>query len=84
MVVPTQNQQTKLGKPTEESRQVLILQDAVQSVFSQSFVQFYLLIEKFNNVSSDNSMSTTGMEFFVPATSVLINAPKRDQVPASF
>jgi len=81
MVVPTQNQQINFGKPTESR---LILQDAIGSASSQSFVQFCFPIEKFNNTSSDNSMSMTGMEFFVPAAPVLANALKQDQVSASF
>jgi hypothetical protein len=81
MVVSTQNQQIKFGKPTESR---LILQDAIWSVSNQSFVQFCSPIAKFNNISSDNSMSTVGMEFFVPAARVLVNASKQDQVPASF
>ena len=73
----------KLGKPTE-SRLHLILQVAARFVFSQNFVQFCAPIEKFNIASSDNSMSNAGMDFFVPVASVLVNAPKQDQAPASF
>jgi len=83
MVIPTRNQQTKLDKPTE-SRLALNLQGSAESVFSHGLIQFCSPIEKFNNASSDNSMSTTGMEFFVLIAPVLVNAPKRDQVPASF
>jgi hypothetical protein len=83
MVNPNQSQQMKLGKPTE-SRLDLILRVIVRSVLSQNFVQFCSPIEKFNNASSDNSMSTAGMEFFVPVASVLVNTLKRDQVSASF
>lgn len=61
MVVPTRNQQIKLCQ-LMELRLDLIRQDAVQSVFNQSFIQFCALIE--NNISFDNSMCITGMEFF--------------------
>lgn len=77
MVVPIQNLQTKLGRSTT-SRLALIFQGNVQFVCSQSLVQFCFSIEKFNNTTFDNSMSTIGMEFFVPAASVLINAFKQD------
>jgi len=83
MVIPTQNQQTKLGKPTQ-LRLALNLQGVAWSVFSQSLVQFCSPIEKFSNTSSDNSMSTIVMGFFVPTAPVMVNAPKQDQVPASF
>jgi len=83
MVVPTRNQQMKPGKPIE-SRLALILSIAIRSASCQSFVQFCAPIEKFNNIASDNSMCITGMGFFVPAVPVLVNAPKWDQVLASF
>ena len=83
MVGPTVNQQTKPGIPTE-SRPALIHQGATEFVFSQNFFQFCSPVEKFNKVFSDNSMSNAGMELFVHAAPVLVNAPKRDQVPASF
>jgi len=73
----------KPGKPIE-SRLALILSIAIRPASCQSFVQFCFPIKKFNNTSSDNSMSMTGMEFFVPAVPVLVNVPKQDQVPASF
>jgi len=74
MVGPTVKQQTKPGIPTR-SRLAVIL---------QSFVQFCLPIAKFNNVFPDNSMVHVDVEFFVYPVPVLVNAPKRDQVPASF
>jgi len=83
MVKPTQNQQAKFGKPTE-SRLAFIYQCAGESVFSQGCVRSCSPIEKFNNMFSDNSMSKAGMEFFVFAISVLIKAPKQNQVPAWF
>lgn len=83
MVVPTRNQQKKLGKPIE-SKLTLILSIAIRSASRKSFVQFRSPIEKFNNIASDNSMCMTDMELFVPIASVLVNALKRDQVPASF
>jgi len=73
----------KPGKPIE-SRLALILSIAIQSASRQSFIQFCFPIEIFNNIASDNSMCITGMGFFVPVVSVFVNAPKRDQVPASF
>jgi hypothetical protein len=82
MVVPLQNQQTKLGK-SRASRLFLILQDVSQSVLSLSFIQFCSSIKQFNNTFFDNSMSTAGMEFFVPTVLVFVNSSKRDQVPAS-
>jgi hypothetical protein len=82
MVAPTRNQQTKFGKPTES--RLTLIQGIAESVFSQSLIQFCFPIQKFNDLSSDNSMRITGMEFFVPVAPVLINASKRDQVPASF
>jgi len=83
MVMPTQSQQIKFGQP-KESRLILILPDAMGFVSNQSFVLFCFPIEKFNNIASDNSMCITDMGFFVPAVPVLVNVPKRDQVPASF
>jgi hypothetical protein len=83
MVIPTRNQQTKLGRPAQISL-ALNLQGVAESVFSQSLIQFCSPIQKFNNLAFDNSMRIRGMEFFVPIAPVLVNAPKRDQVPASF
>ena len=77
MVIQTRNQQTKLGKPTK-MKLSLILQGV-----AQFFIKFHASIEKFNNAASNNSMRTTGMEFFVPVLA-LVNAPKQDQVSAWF
>jgi len=74
MEVPTQNQLTELGKPTE-LRLALILQGAVFSCSQTA---------KFNHIFSDNSMINAGMEFFVDSTRMLANVSKRDQVPAAF
>jgi hypothetical protein len=83
MVVPLQNQQTKPGK-SRASTLFLILLDVVQPILSLSFIQFCSYIKQFNNTFFDNSMSTVGMEFFVPAARVLVNASKQDQLLASF
>jgi hypothetical protein len=83
MTAPTQIQQAKFGKPTA-SRQILMLQNASESVFKQHSVQFLTPINKFNKASSNDSMSKAGMEFFVPAVPVLVNISKQDQAPAWF